>query len=274
MDDGCTPPTRSIPFRSDSPVATHMMPRKEFPWPTATDWSTEHLRLTVFAEAERPFGQAREMWQSLVGEPPTEVTENPQTDTIQLQRQDGTSVLHMLADNVRMDLRQLYRPLDAKQTDGPPFLNAQEQFARLVKSWLQKKPLNDVQRIAFGSTVLRCCATLSGCHDVLQAFVPIQEVPAYALEDFLYQTNRWRQSKLVTGLRINRLVKWSVQRVNRMQIDAAAGVGSTSSLVYYARLGLDVNSAPEHASLLLPHRLETLFGELVKLAIRFHSSGE
>ncbi len=247
---------------------------KESPWPIATDWSTEHLRLTVFAEAERPYGRARELWQSLVGGTPAEVTENPQTNTIQLQRQDGQSVLHMLADTARMDLRQFYRPLDEKQIGGPPFLSAQKQFARLVKRWLRIKPLNNVQRVAFGSTVLRRCAKLEDCHDALQAFVPIQGVPASSLEDFLYQTNRWRRSRLVTGLRINRLVKWSVQHVARLRIDAGARMGSTSFSAYNAQLELDVNSAPEHADLLIPHRLETLFGELVELAIRFHSSGE
>ncbi len=240
----------------------------------AIHWPTEHLRMTVFSDSERPFENARGWWESIVGSQPSNVNEEPQSGTVQLQKEDGRSILHMYADGARMDFRQLFLLPNSQQEVGPPFLEATKPFVQLVKSWLGKRPLNKIQRMAFGSSVLRRCSRIEDCRDVLSAYVPLLDEPSSDLRDFLHQTNRWRASRVVTGLDINRLVKWSVRRVNRVSIDASTGKGSGLTTEFDPRLEVDINSFPEHADLLKPHRLELLFGEFVDLAELFHAKGE
>ncbi len=95
--------------------------------------------------------------------------------------------------------------------------------------------------------------------------------------DFHYQINRRRVSKNIAGLLINRLSKWSVTITKFSQF--ALGPVIQEFVIsnhdhISANLELDINTVPEHQTLIFREQMPTIFMELIELASEIAEQGD
>lgn len=233
--------------------------------PATAPWGTEQLRLTAFPEEGSPVSLARDWWNAITGTPPEKITEEPRTGTVQLQgRLEGVPSL-MFADEKRLDIRQLFKEPRTSPAALPRFTDVLPPFVNLATQWLDLGTRPPLQRLAFGAVVMKPSSRIEDCRDVLDNYLPSIDMQTTDLRDFLYQVNRRRSSEAISGLEVNRLMKWSVQHIQEIAITAGSQVAVTT-LTFGSQLEVDINSDSEHAGSLRPSRLVPLFQEFIDLA--------
>lgn len=118
-------------------------------------------------------------------------------------------------------------------------------FMGIVKNWLNESPPSN--RLAFGSVLeMRTVDERTGCEKI-QPYLHSIKMNPQGISDFFYQINRPRESTVRSGIRINRLSRWSVSLLGTIgvTIDPAVPKATTSLQGQYAcRLELDINTAP------------------------------
>ena len=239
----------------------------------ADPWRTEQLRLTAFPVSGRPAGLARDWWNIITGTTPEKVTEKPRTGVVQLQGTvEGTSLL-MVADDNRLDVRQLFTAPRVALSALPVFHEVLQPFVELAVRWLSLETCPKLQRLAFGATVTKSAHLIEDCRSVLDGYLPSIDMQTIELRDFLYQTNRRRSSETISDLEINRLMKWSVQQIQEIVVSNGSMV-SVGNLTFASRLEADINSDPEQVGSLRPNRLIPLFAEFVRLADQITTIGD
>jgi hypothetical protein len=100
--------------------------------------------------------------------------------------------------------------------------------------------------------------------------------------DFLFQLNRPRKSTTLSGLKINRLAKWSVAKIQgvHLQMQGASAesgnliTGVKTSELFACRLELDINTDAGWKDTLPAESATSILGELVGLAIEIASKGD
>ena len=236
-------------------------------------WRTEQLRLSAFPESGRPAGLARDWWNAVTGAPPENVVEEPRKGVVKLQGTFDGALLLMIADENRLDVRQLLdRPGTAPAT-LPDFADAVTSFVQVAIRWLNLDTVPPIQRLAFGAVVMKPSPGIEDCREVLREYLPSIDMQTTELRDFLYQVNRRRSSEAINGLEINRLMKWSVQSVQEIVVSSGTRV-AVRNLTFGSRLEVDINSDPEQVGSLRPTRLVPLFEEFVRLADQIARIGD
>ena len=98
------------------------------------------------------------------------------------------------------------------------------------------------------------------------------------MRDFLYQVNRRRASKTVSGVDVNRLSKWSVASISQMtlqiQPDPTTLLSKVGEPISAVRLELDINNVPTPDWSFSGESAMQLFDELVELGPEISESGE
>lgn len=240
--------------------------------PATAPWRTEQLRLTAFPESGKAAPHARNWWDAITGSPPDKITEEPRTGVVQLRGTlDGVSLL-MRADD-RLDIRQLFVTPRTSLAALPLLADAIAPFTRLAVKWLSLETRPKIQRLAFGAVVIQPSIRIEDCRNVLDSCLPSIDMKTTELRDFLYQVNRRRTSETISGLEVNRLMKWSVQHRQEIVVSAGTAV-SVGDSTFASRLEVDINSAPENIGSLRPNRLVPLFEEFIDLADKIATVGD
>src|SRR2546425_2874960 len=131
-------------------------------------------------------------------------------------------------------------------------------------------------RLAFGATLLQPVEKVRDGYVRLRHYLPGFPIDPDGSSDFFYQINIPRPSGTnVEGLRINRLMKWSVQVAQRMSVVVGPGGVETRTMGEEAacRLELDINTAPGFAGPLPVQLLEGLLNEMVGLGFAIAKDG-
>ena len=240
---------------------------------SADPWRTEQFRLTAFPVSGRPAGLARDWWNTITGTTPGKITEDPRTGVVQLQGTvKGTSLL-MVAEDNRLEVRQLFTAPRVALSALPVFSEGLQPFVELAERWLRLETCPQLQRLAFGAVVMKPAHLIEDCRSVLDGYLPSINMQTTELRDFLYQTNRRRSSETISDLEINRLMKWSVQQIQEIVVSTSSRV-SVSNLTFASRLEADINSAQEQVGSLRSNRLIPLFKEFVRLADQITTIGD
>ena len=113
--------------------------------------------------------------------------------------------------------------------------------------------------------------TIQEGHEALDGFLPDVKVSPDS-SDFVYQINRRRPSKVIGGLPLNRISKWTVQEVQALVFSADGHVLRRPGK-FACRVELDMNCVPSKQPL-PKDRVADLFTELVTLAAEVVSAGE
>jgi hypothetical protein len=237
----------------------------------------EFLRLTAFLHPEeRPTEPT--WWSELTGSQPEQRTSKPARGEFEETGPIGDTSLSVSLQAGRADwflTPGLFEPtadLTAKINSVGTFPDKFEDFVSLMNRWLAASPR--MIRLAFGAVVLIPIESKGAGYRKLSEYLPAVKIDADGSEDLLYQINRPRTS--VTGLRINRLSKWSVAYFQRFRIGIPVqqAQGILGDRVHACRIELDI-STPAESTVDLPHEgLGEVFRELVNFGLEIVQRGD
>jgi hypothetical protein len=144
-------------------------------------------------------------------------------------------------------------------------------FAPLMNRWFELETCPTVQRLAFGGVMLQPVQDRQTGYQQLSQYLPSVQIDIANSSDFLYGINRKRDSRVIPGLGINRLSRWSMlaQQNISMQIPPILG-----PLYHACQLEMDINTAPEFQREFEQGQLMPIFQELVDLAIEIAIHGD
>lgn len=227
------------------------------------DWQVQNLRLTAFLNS--PIGVS--FWDRLLGGPPEQVTESPRTK----ERQEvgaafGEATLLFKSEPLRLDWI-LHEGKEALAVG--PWETTLNTFADLMNRWFTLEDCPPVKRLAFGCILLAPASDRPNGYRLLQHYLPSVTIDPEASSDFFFQINRPRESTLgISGLRINRLSKWSVASLIMRQISIGlSGVTAAplSPPLFGCRLELDINTVSDYQGTFERQQLPSLLQELTSL---------
>ena len=234
------------------------------------------IRLTAFP-VDPVSVDEKGWWKELTGT-------DPETETKKkLERQyDGTyedAGLQLTVDPVRVQWARfpLVDPKD--MPDEFPnigtFPDASDYFLSMMEKWLSKSP--PLKRLAFGTVLLQSVENRESGYRLLNDYLDYVQLDPNA-SDFTFQINRCRASDSgVDGLKINRLMKWTLFRWE-IGINVSEGGKSprhlTPSKGFACRLELDINTVPDIENDLPNDRLIPLWKELIHIAHDIAAEGD
>lgn len=237
-------------------------------------WEVEQLRATTFSIPDPQFRVSGSSWEHVVGTRPDE------------ERFIHTDAREEIVGKIEgMSLISVCRPgrVDwTLQREGPiqgfPVIGSLDgsvhTFGNVVYRWLDVCP--QLTRLALGATLVKPASDLQQGYQELMKSLPDLNLDLSNTSDFLYQINRFRESQIAEGTRVNRLTKWSVMESGTIGISLGPGGGAIlppSSRQFACRLELDINTALT-GSMIPMDKAKELFEELLELGIEIAHKGD
>ena len=248
--------------------------------PSLTAWQVETLRLTAFPS---PAAQVAEptWWTDLVGEPPDTRISRPRMGGHQEEGPFRGGKLLLRVQPNRIDwsfttAEDQEREVESFPTIGS-FPESLEKFLPLMLRWFELEPCPPAQRLAFGAILLQPVEDRPAGYRQISPYLPSIRLDPEGSSDFSYQINRPRDSiSGITGLRINRLSKWSVATWRAVGLSMEpTRIGYFQSQEHYAcRLELDINTVPDFQGELHREQLPRIFEELADLGKEIATEGD
>ena len=246
---------------------------------TISGWEVESFRATTFHPLDSRIFERASLWQDVVGTSPQSIDSRPREGVSQHAGELDDRQLVLTARNDRTDwiLRPPPEP-PAPPSELPTLGDAPaafESFRRVVGAWLKQSP--HVDRLAFGAVLFSEVPDVRTAHSELAEYVKFSAdafTPGCA--DFLYQINRPTQSDLAPDVVINRLMRWSVMRIETISIALGPEPGrveDTSSHIV-RRLEVDINTRPDSGTHIPQAESGRLFDELAVLGHRVANEGD
>lgn len=158
------------------------------------------------------------------------------------------------------------------------FQSSNYEFLKLVNRYLDES--EEISRLAFGAVLLRQAVSKEGGYKSISSCLPDITLDCANSQDFLYQINRPRLIELQgTGLLVNRLSKWAVARIQRLQIEVNIGEKTSHTVpslegMYACRLELDINTSPKGVDPLDRAILSPIFEILMELGKEIAEKGD
>ncbi len=153
-----------------------------------------------------------------------------------------------------------------------------QEFSELTQKWLPMSP--PIVRLAFGAVLLLQTKDRNEGYSQLGDFLPSVELDPEGSYDFQYQINRPRVSNVYkeNEIRINRLSKWSVVSMNRIQISIEGDQNVAQSIpdegISACRLELDINTTQKNIEKLPQELLVPLCSELIGIGQEIAMNGD
>lgn len=245
---------------------------------TENVWRVEALRLSAFFVSSSQVDPSN-WWETVVGDPPENRNVQPKAGTRQEEGPYGGGRLILTVQPNRADW--LFVPAFDQQTGGPAFDQlplydaALGTFLQITERWLETS--SSLSRLAFGAILDIPVQDRPTGYRQLTRYLRNVQIDPDNSSDFLYQINHPRESKKTPGLLINRLSKWAVALAKFSQV--AMGPTLLEYIISgdercFARLELDINTAPERQVTISEKQLPSLFSELVELATEIAIRGD
>jgi hypothetical protein len=223
--------------------------------PALNDWQVDTLRLTCFPIDPGKKHDADRWWRDVTGEErqnadinPVGMVEHGRLGDAVLAMQCGPEVVNWI-----------FQPYKDEEGDWNKILTlgalvpTLERFLPMMEKWLDLETVPIAKRLALGSVILLPVSNREDGYKLLQPLLSRSvRIDPVVSQNFLYQINRRRKSKVKEGLEINRLTKWFVWewQPSKVQIhyDAKTGGGSKVELgdkLCACRMDLDINTVQE-----------------------------
>lgn len=244
-------------------------------------WVAEQFRLTAFPLTGAGPLPAEQWWETLVGTPAEESAANLKAGSKTLAGTFHGGKLILKLEPGRIDW--LLLPLETDPTTGfsgelpaiGPITENLEAFSEIATGWLSQNDLPDLIRAAFGAVVRHPEPDRPSAYIQLRDYLPFRIDPDSS--DLNFQVNVPVASHSgVEGLRVNRLSRWSVMGLARLQlrIESSRVLGEVPQIVDHAiRLELDINTSQEIRGPLPRERLIEVYRELVSLGREIITEG-
>lgn len=244
------------------------------------DWLGQQLRFSVFAkEAWDP--KTSDLWSKIS-------TAEPELDE-QKPRERARRRVGNYRDGVGLEIHEIspfradiFFVARAAEPQGDENLGKVgailEEALSAVQKLLPHVPF-EVTRVAVGAILLFPVEDrTTGYRQILSEVHSLRFDPDTDLSDLFFQLNRPRPSSVVSGVSINRLMKYSVMAIKTVRFDLSLGE-STRQVEpqprHYCRLELDLNTAPIPSGQTLDKaKLIPIFEELTREAIVIAAQGE
>jgi len=246
--------------------------------PNKKEWYAESLRMTAFLSPSAKVS-AQNWWEDIVGELPQNEISQPKTGVKRydgLFKDDSTEgALLLTIQPARIDWQIL--PLESGIPGFPRiglFTNSSMSFQDLMLRWLENSP--SLQRLAFGANLWHLA------EDYNQLCKRISHYLSFDLDsnssDFSYQINRPRESNSIkeSNLKINRLSKWGVSSVFKVEIPSKT---VTQNFVAQASeialsLNLDINTMGDFPINSGSENYKKVFRELIEAGKEISEKGD
>jgi hypothetical protein len=241
--------------------------------PAKLSWEAEGLRFSAFPPPSVAF-ELKPLWETLVGKVPEEVQERPQQG---LRNEFGPLLDdHFFVTQLfsRIDFILAVHPQKAfglEVVSVGPYERAEKAHVELAKKWLKGAP--SLGRIAYAPTLVHRVDSVEQGYKVLRELLPRLPLDEGA-QSLLWQINRPRPSKVVNGVTINRLSKWSVTTQQRMQLlpETQIVFSGPVSTMSACKLELDIYTDPIEP--LPAENLVPLLDELIATAKEISERGD
>lgn len=238
----------------------------------ATDWKFESARATFFfGGMDAPKWDT--IWPLVVKAEPEKVESRPaqRTESVSLSSSETNRVCALAVQPGRIDWNlTVINPDDPQAAE-----DAISSFARETVEGMAKGSIH-FSRLALGAVVLWPVPTVEEARAKLRSMVPslsLKDTDEFS--DLFLQINWPHESRVMKSVKINRLMKWSMARVNRLRIDASTpDIAPHHSTEHFCRLELDINTTPESAGPFDGDSATRLFREFVEDANTTMARGE
>lgn len=244
-----------------------------------SEWVVESLRATAFPSADAQVN-ANNWWRNVLGEDPETRVVRPRLGELQDHGPFRGAKLTLRVHPTRIDWILASGLPETEPPAGFPTIGSFEEtcphFHDLISRWFPLSPA--LERLAFGAIALLPLASQSDGYLRLSAYLPAVQLDPVGSSDFFYQVNRPRSSRCkIKGLRINRLSKWSVARMEfkalvlgrQEELRVIGGEG-----VFSCRVELDVNTSPDFDGDFASDQSTEIFGELLDLGREILKEGD
>ena len=244
------------------------------------EWQVESLRLTAFPTSETQVAH-QTWWSELLGEKAQTISSDSKTQHTVYDGpfEDARLTLAIQADRIDWQLMLNKEKVNVGElpTIGS-FSECTEQFSDLMMRWFGLVSCPELERLAFGSVLSLRVNNRSEGYRQLSAYLPF-DIETENSSDFLYQINRPRESATgITGLRINRLSRWSVSTTfwskTRMFLGLSTMTQFPGPQIIACRLELDTNTVPNPDLRLARGQLPGILQEFIQLADEIVREGD
>lgn len=241
------------------------------------DWHVETMRITVFP-SDMSVVDMPTVWDSVMDQEPDAIHfQKDVIDAREVQFGNGRIVLAKQPDKIDWHYLSLQDRADSEQL---PIIGKLEEelnaFSELANAWFVSSDMLPINRLAFGSVLLRPVNTVEEGNSILTDLLPKMNLKG--ARDFNYQVNRRRNSNVEPGIQVNRLSKWNVHSAQLVTVEINPMQGQqitrTTGLRIACRLELDINTFPEHTATLPPDKLSDIFRELIDLGLEISEEGD
>jgi hypothetical protein len=136
-------------------------------------------------------------------------------------------------------------------------------FVDVLSKWASGDAFPAVKRVALGVVLVDPVNTRDEGLEKLRRF--IDAVPTGPNADFLYQVNRYRVSRVIDSLNINRLAKWSVSQMQLFEVAIGPQVNASrvGQAITFANLDLDISTSAEHNDRLPHEKIPAIIDDMV-----------
>ena len=250
------------------PDESQNKPRKE------TDWQAESVRATAFPSPGSLSIDSSNWWETIVGEPPENRVAQPKVGVLQEQGHFSNGMLTLISQPARIDW--LFTQPNPDEVNWS-LEDCTEVFQPMISRWLVAAP--SLQRLAFGAVLRLPVSDRKEGYEALSRFLHNVKLDPAGSTEFLFQINRPRQSKIVEGLSINRLSKWSVALLQQVTYSVQPPQTAPFQIMSqeenaFCRVELDINTMPDVDGELATEVLPQIFDELVLLGKEIASAGD
>lgn len=242
-------------------------------------WEAETLRLTCFFDATDPSGlPGPGMWAARLGDEPTLSEKKPKEASWREVGEFADAELTLQLAGSRFDW--VLSPASAVPSIEQmlarlgPYPSAAGRLLSVWSEWLRSLD-TPMLRLAFGAVLVADVADRRQGYETLAGYLPQLTIDPDGSSDLIYQINRPRPSKVISGLMLNRLSHWSVSQMVQIVFQAGGVVQTPLPATHLCRLTLDLNTIPTNNNEKLPQaRLVPLLEELQGFALEIAQNGD
>ena len=234
-------------------------------------WLTESLRFTAFSVDTKELRLAS--FEQLENGSAEQIIERPNQN---IRQETGKLGAHRFIIQCRAGRADF--SLSMKSVSPPPQVNNigpfQEAMTLLIATielWFRKAP--PLKRLAIAPTLVMPFNSRLDAQKRAKKFLPKLDFDPELDRDFLWQINRPRNSKSISGLIINRVNRWQIFDLQSFSVsEQGLTLGELSSALL--QLDLDINTSAENKNQIESSSLSNLVGELSSIASEIMKKGD
>lgn len=236
-----------------------------------SSWEIETVRLTVFTP-DPPSPQNIGWWRDVTSSDP---------ETVQNRAAHGLFTASGIVNDLTLSLSLAPGRIDwlfvgAPSNESPlafigSFANSMEKFHRLIDPWIDRKAIKMV-RLALGVGARGRANDKAEAYKKISPYLPNLKLDPIESSELLYQINRPRKSRTVSGLTVNRLSKWNVATFASSSMVVSGPTFVTPLATFYVA-ETDVSTGADNESNLADSAM-ALVGEMEQLTRELLEKGD